>query len=431
MQLKARLGLAACTLLGLPLSHAETGWQLESAVLSYREQDRVEATEPVVALQHDWDDGRRVALRYSYDSLSGASPTGAQPSPGSGGVQTVTSASGRLSTQPLSQSLVMDQGFQDERHAYGLAWRQPLGEQSRLDVGLDLSREQDFRSEGANLQLSTDLLRDNLTLLAGATAETSRVNAVGGNPAAFALVTASAPRRSEARRDFQELLLSATALTSPDAWLQLGLFANRASGYLTDPYKVLSVLDPQTGAPIEARELDPNQPQGLPASVYERRPERHARQGVSLGYRHHLGRSIVDLSYRRIDDDWAADSHTVEAKWRCLLGEHLYLEPQARWSEQAAAYFYRHSLINFDDLAGSQPRLRYASADPRLNAFTATTLGLKLGWQGRAQAMSLRLARYRQRGDSHPATAIGAERELDLFPDLNATLVQFSWQTKL
>lgn len=434
MQLKARLSLAACTLLGLPTTvpAAETpGWQLETAVLSYREQDRVEATEPVLALQHDWDDGRRLALRYSYDSLSGASPTGAQPSLGSGGVQTVTSASGRLSTQPLSQSLVMDPGFQDERHAYGLGWRQPLGDQSRLDLGLDLARERDFRSEGATLQAATDLLQKNLTLLAGLTAETSTVSAVGGNPSAFALIGGSAPRHAAARRDVQELLLSATALTGPDAWLQLGVFSNRASGYLNDPYKVLSVLDPQTGQPIEAREFDSSLPQGLPASLFERRPERHERQGVTVGYRQHLGHSIVDLTYRGIDDDWQADSRTVEVKWRWLLSERFYLEPQGRWSEQEAAYFYRHSLINFQDLSGGQPRLRYASADPRLNAFTATTLGLKLGWQDRNQAVSLRLARYTQRGDSHPADAIGAERALDLFPDLKATLVQFSWQTRL
>jgi hypothetical protein len=75
----------------------------------------------------------------------------------------------------------------------------------------------------------------------------------------------------------------------------------------------------------------------------------------------------------------------------------------------------------------------FASADPRLAAFDAWTYGLKLRHTlSDGREISTRLEYYRQRGEDHPADAVGQLRRQDLFPDLDAVIFElgfrFDWQ---
>jgi len=79
--LRTRLMLASCALLGATgVAQADDGksWQIDSAVLYYKESaGRVQAIEPVINVKHDFGDEHILALKLTYDSLTGGSPTGA------------------------------------------------------------------------------------------------------------------------------------------------------------------------------------------------------------------------------------------------------------------------------------------------------------------------------------------------------------------
>ena len=131
-------------------------------------------------------------------------------------------------------------------------------------------------------------------------------------------------------------------------------------------------------------------PRGVTTGYYfESRPDTHTRKSAYLGNKLALGSSVLDLSYRFGTDDWGIDSHTVEAKYRLRVGGSAYIEPQLRWYKQSAADFY--SLFLTATPTG------FMSADPRLAAFTAKTVGVKLGMPlANGDEVSVRLEGYQQ-----------------------------------
>jgi hypothetical protein len=84
MQLKHKLSgalsLASCSLLGLPSAQAESEWDIETAVMYYSEKDRVSAIEPILNMRKELSDEEFLNLKFTLDSLTGASATGAVPS---------------------------------------------------------------------------------------------------------------------------------------------------------------------------------------------------------------------------------------------------------------------------------------------------------------------------------------------------------------
>ena len=106
---------------------------------------------------------------------------------------------------------------------------------------------------------------------------------------------------------------------------------------------------------------------------YENRPDSRTRQSVYWLNKVALGRTVLDVSYRRGKDSWDINSDTLEAHLHIRLSDTTYLEPLARWYHQSTANFY--SLY----LSGSGPLPVYASADPRLASFVGTSSGLSSG----------------------------------------------------
>jgi hypothetical protein len=73
----------------------------------------------------------------------------------------------------------------------------------------------------------------------------------------------------------------------------------------------------------------------------------------------------------------------------------------------------------------------YASADYRLGEMQGNTVGLKFGMPaGNGGEMSVRLESMTQTGNSHPADAIGVQRNYDLYPQLNVTTFLISYSTR-
>lgn len=412
-----RAALAAASAALLAPAVAQTGapsptWRGESAVLLYKESGgRVSAIEPVVSVRRTDGNDETIGLKVTFDALTGASPNGAVPQPGP---QTFTSPSGESQYTVDGGRTPLDTSFRDARGALAFTLERPFGAGRRLALGANVSGEYDFQSLGVNGAMSFDLHDKNTTLSIGLALEADRIKAVGGMPTglqpAFA---AGAARSGSASRQVVDLLLGVTQVMNRQWLTQLNLSLGRGSGNHNDPYKILSVVDGSTGLLSGDR------------YVSEQRPD--SRNRISLYWQNkiHLREDVVDVAYRYYSDSWGVRAHTLDTRYRFELGRGMHLEPQWRVYRQGAADFWRGWLVEGANWSSTThtSTLAHASADPRLAAFTAHTLGLKFGLPLDARSeLALRLQAYRQQ-PKKPADAPGVLQTLDVAPVLKATTV--------
>lgn len=417
--LQLSLMAASCALLSAT-ARAQTApdsdksFELDSAVLYYKENaGRVQAIEPVVSLKKDFGDQRVAAGTFTADTLSGATPNGAVPSHKP---QTFASPSSTsLTPQPGKKTrlytiapgdLPQDPNFKEQRFAGDVDWSQPLSLNDSLSVGGHVSTEHDFDSFAAHGDLSHDFNEKNTTLAAGVSVEHDLIQPHGGTPVPDSDYALYEHEGNQTKTVTGALIGVTQVLTR--TWLtQLNYTVDHSQGYLTDPYRILSVLD-STG--------------GVTGYRYENRPDSRTRQSLYWVSKAALGPTVLDVSYRRGKDSWNINSDTVEGHLRIGLGQKMYLEPLARWYHQGRASFYDLYL----DRSGSLPA--YASADPRLAAFVGTTVGLKLGVSlSRYGELSLRLEEYEQR-PSAQSSNLPQLQGLNLNPNLRAGIAQLSWR---
>ena len=424
-RLRRTLLASSCALLGTSGNAvADTGdWSFDTGVLYYSEQDLVKAIEPAAIIKRDFGDDSFLSARLVTDTLSGATPTGAMPSSKGG---TTTSASG-VSSNNTPGSTPVDPNFKDLRKAISVSWSQPFAELWHLDTGVSYSIEHDFKSEGVNALVARDFDERNTTLSFGAAHEWDLVYPIGGIHAPLTSVPTASNGivnpsiASNRAKQVQDLLVGVTQVMSRTWIAELNFSYSRADGYENDPYKVVSVLNTHLGGkgffPIGF-----GPPIGEPIDqIYENRPDLHQKRAVFLDNKVYVGGDVVDFSYRYGWDDWGIGSHTYELRYRAAFGDRYYVMPHLRYYKQSAADFYHRGLLDSDTVP------QYVSADYRLSAFTARTVGIELGtqtsWGGRA---SLRLERYVQSGGSDPHVQIGVQQPYDLFPELKADIVQVS-----
>jgi|CXWL01.1.fsa_nt_gi hypothetical protein len=389
---------------------APGAWLIDSAVLVYKEGGgRVSAVEPVVAARRTDGNGRTLGLKLTLDALTGASPNGAVPQPTP---QTFTSPSGESHYTVPARSTPLDPGFRDQRVALAVTHERPWGARQRLALGGNVSAEHDFTSLSVNAALARDYNDKNTTLSLGLALEADRGKAVGGMPAGLRPAMGNvAPRTGSESRSVIDLLAGLTQVMHRRWLMQVNVGLGRSRGSHDDPYKVLSVVDGSSGL--------------LAGDHYvsESRPDRRNRLSVYWQNKVHLTQDVVDVAYRYYRDDWGLQAHTFDLRYRYELGAGMHLEPHARLYRQGAADFWRGWLVEGSDWvsAGHRAQVAHASADPRLAAFAARTLGLKLGAPlGRGGEFSLRLEAYRQQPQT-PAGAPGVLQTLNLAPTLKAT----------
>lgn len=413
--IRAALAAASAALLAPAMAQSTNPsptWRGESALLLYKEGGgRVSAVEPVVSLRRTDGNDQTLGLKITFDALTGASPNGAVPQPGP---QTFTSPSGESQYTIDGGRTPLDPSFQDKRGALAFTLERPFGAGRRLALGANVSAEYDFQSLGVNGAMSFDLSDKNTTLSLGVALEADRIKAVGGMPVGLQpAYVAGAARSSGESRQVVDLLAGVTQVMSRSWLMQLNLGIGRGSGNHTDPYKILSVVDGSTGLVTGDR------------YVHELRPETRNRISLYWQNKLHLREDVVDIAYRYYSDSWGVRAHTLDARYRVELGGGMHLEPQWRWYRQGAADFWRGWLVEGGSWSSTShsPGLAAASADPRLAAFSAHTLGLKFGMPlGARSELTLRLQGYRQQ-PKKPADAPGVLQTLELAPVLKATTV--------
>jgi len=438
MQLKRALAAAAAGLLAG--GHAsgqsaqdDTSTNVDSAVLYYKESERVRAIEPELNVSYKIDEDRKVNFGVVADSLTGATPIGAVPSSQPqtyvrplrvvplGTPMTVTTASGGstvvlippatgattqvigASTLVPANTLPLDHGFKDTRIAGHLGWEQSLTETVKLAGGAAYSHEHDYRSVSANLGLTKDFNAHNTTLNGAVNYESDSSFPLGGTPTPFTQMSADWKGSNVSKHEVDAVIGVTQVMTR--RWLAtLSYSYGDSHGYHIDPYRIVSVVDPATGQPT--------------AQLYEDRPDSRRKQSVFLDNKINVAGSVVSLSLRGYKDDWGIKSFTADARYRWQFGEDYYIEPHARYYRQGAADFFRYFLVD------GQALPQYASSDTRLGRFHAQTYGMKFGMRiDRGSEFNIRIEHYSQHGNGSPAEAIGQLRQQDLFPDLKAFTV--------
>ena len=424
--LRRRLMAASCALLGASTARTQESpgpgwvdkllqWQFESAVAYYHENGRVQAIEPVVNASRELSDGGKLALDATFDALSGSSPNGA-----------LTSRSPQTFASPSARSLATarhlytaapghlpaDPNYSDARFAVGSQWTVPLMRLTRTTVGGKFSYEDDFYSVSLSAALERDFNEKNTTVSIGVNDENDRIQPVGGTPVALSDFAGFAKTGNQSKNGAGILFGITQVLTRH--WLtELSLSADRFSGYLNDPYKIASVIDP---AGDTTRYL------------YENRPGSRTRRSTYWENRVGSDRSSATLSLRYVSDTWGISSDTAQLRIRWWnTSRNQYWEPTARWYRQTAADFYKAWIPSFDST-----NLSYVSSDFRLGAFHAFAYGVKYGLNlgdrfGRQSSEFTVRAEYYRQTMQDTAPGPGSLQGLNLYPGLKAIMVQFGF----
>ena len=433
------LAAAACSLLGTaaPGSSAaaepEGKWDIDTAFLFYGESDdRVKDASLTGLAVRDFGDDRKLSLGLTVDTLTGASPSGAIAA---ARPQTFTSPSGRATYTTPAGEIPLDSSFLDTRVAADASWSQPFSRWYSFNAGLDISTEFDYQHLGLNAGVSRDFNQRNTTLSLAFALGKDKVKPVGNVPIPFALMSDAVDDDDAANtgsrgadsedKDVVDVLFGVTQVLGRHTLLRVNYSYSDSSGYLTDSYKILSVVDPVTGEPI-ARTPPPGVDGPTGVYLFEHRPDSRVRQGLYTELRHDFSGKVLQVGYRYSTDDWEVDSHTLEGRLRFPLGESSYLEPHLRYYTQSAASFYRYSL------AAGAPLPEFASADARLADLDAWTLGLKYARQTRGgNEWSTRLEYYHQAGKAPGEVLIGNQAGNALMPDFDAVILQFNYHFRL
>ncbi len=414
------------TLLGVKGAAAAGPLRTDASILLYNETDRVTTGEGALSFHKQIDSKYSLGLRLTYDALTGASPNGATPS---SKLQTFTGPSGETTTRIQPGQIPLDPTFRDNRFAASADLSRLLDRLTTVSLGSHLSFESDYSSLGFNAGITRDFFQKNTTLGLSGSFSHDIVNPNGGVPIGLSVVpppdtTGGDDDDDEGEGDDDDgrgsgigsdtknvvdFVLGLSQVVNRSTVVRMNYSFDRASGYQNDPYKIVSVVQSESGLePGDATEY-----------LYERRPDARSKSALFGEVLKSLGRHTLDLSYRYFWDTWGIKSNTAEVSfaWRTKRG--MAIEPHLRWYHQSRADFYHPFLVQGDQLPA------YASADSRLADLDAYTVGLKYSFPAYHDSrISLSGEYYFQRGDQSPPEAFGTLRNYALFPDMNAFMLR-------
>ena len=427
----ATLGLLAGALLGgpsataqaesgpVPNAYDETSSEAgtlvaDTALLYYKEDEgRVKAIESETGLTWNSASGLIVSGKFTYDTLTGATPNGAARSKqlqtfrgpaaktarvatetrGEGGGDTVTGASAVYEIKP--GRLPVDAGFKDHRKALDLGVTLPVADGLKFSLGGSASKETDFTSFSGRVGLAKELFSKNTTVSLGFNYERDSSKPFTGIPRPLGSMgdTVIGTGRHKIVTSF---VAGFTQVLTPGWLAQLNWSHGVSNGYQTDPYKLVSLVDSTSGDPF--------------AYIYENRPGRRTRDSIYAGTKFALGSAVTDASVRWYRDSWGIKSWTFALSEHAPLGRSAYIEPGIRYYRQTAANFFRNYVL-LDEATPS-----FVSSDSRLGKFHAWTFGVKAGAKIAPNIEIYGAAeRYMQEGQRFDRSAPGALARTDLF----------------
>ncbi|MEI6085213.1 MAG: DUF3570 domain-containing protein [Verrucomicrobiota bacterium] len=275
---------------------------------------------------------------YVYDGISGASPTGGIPLPGSNKV-------------PLAK-------VDDVRNAGNVIVGLHLGNHT-LSPQFSYSTENDYTSVGLALNDAITFNEKNTTLNLGISHD-------------FDTIQPEFWKNSKSK-DSTDALIGLTQLLDPRTYITVNATFGYSDGFLADPYKRFHFEDYP----------DPLNPDPT-ATFSEKRPGYKSKEILYLSANHFFDalNGSLEGSYRFYHDSYGINAQTVGVAWFQKIGKHLIISPLFRYYYQTAASFYATQLPGDpSDPANSAPIPNYYSADYRLSEMETFTYGLKLVYQ--------------------------------------------------
>jgi hypothetical protein len=294
----------------------------------------------------------RALRRGRYHTRAAATPTTTSSGSGSSGGGTTT-----VTTQVPTGAVDVPMGqVEDERWGLNLELVKKI-ENHALSTKVSFSSESDYESYALALSDGIEFNNRNTIAALGAayTHDTIDVFATGGTD-------------TKTTVDF---MLGLTQLLDKKTRLQANLMLGRVSGYMNDPYKVAELNG---------------------VLVSESRPDDKTKTTFYFALIRYIEtlQASIDGSYRYYNDDFGVTGHTVSLAWYQELGDHFILRPRVRWYRQTAADFYA---VRF---TGSP---EFYSSDYRLSELETLSYGAKVIWRPSDRfALDVGYDRYEQQG---------------------------------
>ncbi|MGZ4964875.1 MAG: DUF3570 domain-containing protein [Limisphaerales bacterium] len=159
-----------------------------------------------------------------------------------------------------------------------------------------------------------------------------------------------------------DFLVGVTQLLTPKSYVTANLTFGTETGYLSDPYRgVMTATNFFQDNPSDA------------ALLPEKRPRHRTREIIYLGYNQFVDslNGGAEVSYRFFHDSWQINAHTIDLRWNQKVGKRLVLSPMFRYYYQTVASFYYVLVPDFNDLPSAY------SSDYRLSELNTFSLGLR------------------------------------------------------
>lgn len=263
---------------------------------------------------------------FVYDDISGATPVGVPPKPGT-------------DTVPVTE-------LTDIRRAGNVEFDWHHGVHT-LSPQVAYSDESDYTSLGLTLNYALDLNQKNTTLRFGVSQTCDEIQ-----PTFFP---------SPKHKDSTDVLVGVSQLFSPTTLFTADFTYGTSTGYLSDPYRRIRFDG------------------WLPSLVYlpESRPDHRDREVLLLTLTQFVApaNGSAELAYRFHHDTFGIFSHTAELTWHQKIGDSVTISPLFRYYQQSSADFYHTSMPGFEDDPGVP---QYYSSDYRLSHMETFTYGIQV-----------------------------------------------------
>jgi Protein of unknown function (DUF3570) len=230
-------------------------------------------------------------------------------------------------------------------------------DRSTLSVGASYSTEHDYVSRALSVSGTVSTEDNNRTWAYGIGLASDLINPVNN-------IVVDASKKTT------EIMFGVTQVLTPQDIGQVNVTYARGRGYFNDPYKFDDL-----------------------------RPDARNQFALMGRWNHYFSsfNATSRLSYRLYKDNYGVNGHTVSAEWVQTLKNGWTLTPLLRLHSQSAANFYVDPSAN--GLPPNWSASTYHSADQRLSAFGARTLGMKVAKAiGNGWVVDLRYDLYRQQG---------------------------------
>ncbi|WP_164503654.1 DUF3570 domain-containing protein [Pleionea sediminis] len=172
------------------------------------------------------------------------------------------------------------------------------------------------------------------------------------------------------------ILYSYTPIINKNMLMKFNLGYATKSGFLSDPYKVVSIGS--SGSNI----------------IADSRPDKRIATTAAFQIRYFSDAldGAFHFDYRLYDDDWEIRSNTLKVAWYQNITESLQLVPSIRLYDQTSAYFYQ---IFYEQARDDQ----FHSTDYRLSEYGAVTYGLKLNKAFKDWSFTISAEQYQSGAD--------------------------------